>query len=73
MIVSRVDRKIPAECVEKDAKDEKRYKPQGKEIIEEDKGKIMEEATKTLKKEKPQDVAQIKEFIDGDLYSVGIC
>ena len=33
----------------------------------------MEETTKTLKKEKPQDVAQIKEFIDGDLYSVGIC
>ena len=53
MIVSRVDRKLPAECVEKDAKDEKRYKPQGKEIIEEDKGKIMEETTKTLKEEKP--------------------
>ena len=24
MIVSRVDRKLPAECVEKDAKDEKK-------------------------------------------------
>ena len=40
MIVSRVDRKLPAECVEKDAKDEKRYQPQGKEIIEEVKGKL---------------------------------
>lgn len=73
MIVSRVDRKRPAICIEKDAKDEKRYKPEGKGIIEKVNGRIMEETTKTLKKEKPQDVAETKENIDSELYVVGFC
>ena len=71
MIVSKVDRKRHAKCIEKDAKDEKRYKLEGKEIIEEDNARIMKETTKNIAK--PQDVAQMKENIDGELYLVGFC
>ena len=71
MIVSRVDRKRHANCIEKDAKEEKRYKPEGKGIIEEDNARIMEETTKNIAK--PQDVAQMEEHFDGELYVVGFC
>lgn len=68
-IVSRDDRKRHANCIEEDAKDEKRYKPEVRVIKKEDEAKIVKETTKNI--QKPQDATKLGVLNLGELYLTG--